>query len=62
MPSDPKQYRLNALRCAELAASAKAQELKTTLLDLSKTWQKLAEELERNHAIVDDDTDYRKPA
>jgi hypothetical protein len=53
MPGDPKQCRLNAMRCAELARDAKALELKNTLLDLPQCWLKLAEELERTHALLD---------
>ena len=41
------------MRCAELARDAKALELKRTLLDLSKTWVNLADELERTHALLE---------
>jgi hypothetical protein len=47
MPGDPKECRLHAMRCAELAATAKTQQLKATLLDLSKNWVRLAASLER---------------
>jgi hypothetical protein len=36
-----------------LAAKATSQELKGTLLDLAKTWAKLAAELETSHALHD---------
>ena len=55
MPGDAREYRRNALRCAELAQSARAPELKQTLTELSKTWLKLAVELERTHALLDTD-------
>ena len=55
MSGDPKHYRLHAMRCAELAAKAKAQELKATLLELSKNWVKLAESLETTEALLDDE-------
>jgi hypothetical protein len=46
MPGDPKECREHALRCAELAMTARTPQLKTTLLDLSKKWEKLAIQLE----------------
>jgi hypothetical protein len=63
MPANPQECRLHAMRCAELAASAKAQQLKATLLELSKNWVRLADSLERTHALMDeDDRDFKKPA
>jgi hypothetical protein len=63
MPGDPKECRLRALRCAELAKTAKTEQLKATLLDLSKNWVKLAESLERTHALLDEEkVDFKKPA
>lgn len=47
MPGDPKECRPHAMRCAELFATAKTQQLKATLLDLSKNWVRLAASLER---------------
>jgi hypothetical protein len=55
MAGDPKECRVNAWRCAELAHQAKTQELKMTLIELSKNWLKLAIELERNQALMLDD-------
>ena len=54
MAGDPKECRKNALRCAELAHSAKTIELKQTLIELSRNWIKLAMELERAHALLDE--------
>jgi hypothetical protein len=63
MPGNPKECRLHSMRCAELAATAKAPQLKSTLLDLSKSWARLADSLEKNHAEMDkDDVDFKKPA
>jgi hypothetical protein len=63
VPGDPKECRLRAMRCAELARTAKTPQLKTTLLDLSKSWVRLAESLEQNHAVMDeDDVDFKKSA
>ena len=63
MPGDPKQCRLHAMRCAELAATAKTQQLKATLLELAKNWERLAISLERTHSLMDEDSvDFKKPA
>ena len=46
MPADPREYRRNAARCAELAVSARSEQLKAALLQLSKNWEHLAIDLE----------------
>jgi hypothetical protein len=53
MPGNPKECRQNALRCAELAQTARTPELKRTLVELSKNWLKMAIELERARALLD---------
>jgi len=53
MSGDPRECRKYAWRCAELAHSARAPELKQTLIELSRTWTKLAIEIERAHGILD---------
>jgi hypothetical protein len=63
MPSDPKQCRLNAMRCAEMAANARTQQLKATLMELSQNWVKLAVSLERTQALLDEEiVDFKRPA
>jgi len=63
MPGDPKQCRLHAMRCAELAAKAKTEKLKATLLDLSQNWVKLAVSLEHTQALLDEErVDFKRPA
>jgi hypothetical protein len=52
MPGDPQECRKHALRCADFAHSARTQELKQTLIQLSKSWMKLAIELERAKEIL----------
>jgi hypothetical protein len=52
MPGDPKECRKRALRCAEMAAAAQTPQLKATLLKLSKSWEKLAIQLEHAVAIL----------
>jgi hypothetical protein len=54
MPCDPRQCRKNALRCADLAHTAKSPELSMLLVDLSKSWMKLADELEQSQRLVED--------
>jgi len=54
MPGDPRECRKNALRCADLAHDARTPELKQTLIELSRNWLKLAVELERAHAMVEE--------
>jgi len=46
MPGDPKACRAEAARCAELAVAAHTPQLRTTFLELSKNWEKLAIQLE----------------
>jgi hypothetical protein len=53
MPGDPKECRKHALRCSELAATVQNEELKKTLLNLAKTWTRLAVELESANALLD---------
>jgi hypothetical protein len=63
MPANPKECRLHAMRCAELAATAKSQQQKATLLELSKNWVRLADSLERTHALMEEDhVDFEKSA
>ena len=46
MPSNPKECRRNAARCAELAVAAHTPQLRTRFLELSNNWEKLAIQLE----------------
>jgi hypothetical protein len=52
MPGDPRECRQHAARCAELAVEAKTEPLKAHFLTLSKTWEGLANELERTQSII----------
>jgi len=54
MPGEPKECRKHASRCAELAHAASTPELKQMLIELSKNWLKLAIELERTQALLDE--------
>ena len=46
MLGDPKECRSNAARCTVLAVAARTPQLRTTLLELSKNWEKLAIQME----------------
>jgi hypothetical protein len=46
MPSDPKECRRHAARCAELAVSDRTTQLKVMFLGLSKSWEQFAIQLE----------------
>ena len=51
------------MRCAELAASARTAQLKATLLGLSKEWERLAIDLEKTRALLEEDkVEFKKPA
>ncbi len=55
MAGDPRQCRIYAVQCAELASSSITVHLKMTLLELSKNWEKLAFDLERTQALLAED-------
>jgi len=59
MTGNPKECRKRASQCADLAHDAKTPDLKNLLIDLSRNWLKLAIELERTHALLDE---YADPA
>jgi hypothetical protein len=46
MPGNSIECRRNASRCAEMAVAAHTPQLRTTFLELSKNWEKLAIQLE----------------
>jgi len=52
IPGDPKECRRRAARCAELATTARNEQLGMTLVALSKSWMKLAIELENAQELV----------
>ena len=53
--ANPKDCRQRALRFAELAHDAETTQLKAVLLDMTKSWLRLAVELDRTHIVLDDD-------
>ena len=48
MPGDPRECRLNAARCLELAETATTPELRR----LAEIWKELAAELESDQALL----------
>jgi hypothetical protein len=63
MLGDPRQCRMYAVQCAQLASSSIAVHLKMTLLELSQNWEKLAFDLERTQALLlEDEKHFKKPA
>ncbi len=53
--ADPKSCRERAIRCAELANTVGDDRLQTALFDMAANWLKVAMELERLHALLDDE-------
>jgi uncharacterized protein YbbK (DUF523 family) len=54
METDPKECRVYAARCEELAKTADKPERARVLRNLSKQWIKLADELERAQRLLND--------
>ena len=52
MPRGPREYRIYALQCAEMACRARTPQHKATLLQLSANWTKLAADLEAAQASL----------
>jgi hypothetical protein len=63
MRSNLRQFRRSALHCAEMAQRANTPELATLLVELSKNWMKLANELERVEKFLEEHrADSKEPA
>jgi len=55
---NPGEYRIHAVRCGELAATARMPELKVMFQELSEGWERLALDIEKTDALLADvDTD-----
>jgi len=54
--ADPKDCKTRAMRCAELANVTTEPRLRQLLFEMAGTWLKLAMELERTHALLDDES------
>jgi uncharacterized protein Yka (UPF0111/DUF47 family) len=60
MVGDPKECRKHAAHCAEMAVAARTPQLKAMFLELSKNWEKLANQLENAFALLDQSEQYTK--
>ena len=54
MPGDPKECRAHAARCEELAKTAEKPEHVRVLLNLARQWLRLALQLERAQAVLNE--------
>jgi hypothetical protein len=52
-PGDPKECRLRALRCLDLAHKARTTEARTIFLVLKERWEQLAQALDHAHVQLD---------
>lgn len=52
MPGDPKEARAYAANCMQLAETASSPTLQQTFADLAKQWNRLANELDDAHALL----------
>jgi hypothetical protein len=52
MPGDPKEARAHAANCMGLAEMASSPTLQKTFADLAKQWNRLANELDDAHALL----------
>ncbi len=58
---NPRDYRVHAVRCGELAATARTPQLQVMFQELSEGWERLALDIEKTDAVLaDDDVDYKK--
>ena len=55
MSGNPKEYRMYALECAEMASRERAPRVKALLLELSANWTKLAVSFETARDLMDAD-------
>jgi hypothetical protein len=59
MPGDPQECRQHALTCVRLAQTSSSPHARDHFARLARTWIRLADDLERTHAVLDtvDDDD-----
>ena len=50
----PREYRIHAVRCGELAATARMPQLKMMFHELSEGWERLALDIEKTDAMLAD--------
>jgi hypothetical protein len=54
MPGDPNECRAHAARCEELAKTAETPEQARILVNLARQWVRLALQLERAQAVLNE--------
>lgn len=59
MPGDPKECRERAKHCAELAVAASSVLARQRFDELARTWLRLAVDLERSQALLDEWGEFR---
>jgi len=52
MPGDPKECRIHAMNCMQMAETATTPELRRTYVDLAHQWNRLAVELEDAQSLL----------
>jgi hypothetical protein len=52
MSRNPREYRVYATECAELASSARTPELQVMFSELSDGWERLALDIEETDALL----------
>jgi hypothetical protein len=54
MPGNPEECRLHALTCVRLAQTSVTRQARDHFAKLARTWIRLAEDLERSRALLDE--------
>jgi hypothetical protein len=52
MPGDPAECRAQGFRCEALAAEAQSDEIKHSLMELSRIWFGLAEAIDQTQILI----------
>jgi hypothetical protein len=57
MPGNPEECRQHALHCVRLAQTSRTPQGRDHFAKLARTWIRLAEDLEKNRAFLNEDVD-----
>ena len=57
MPGNPEECRQHALHCVRLAQTSATPQARDHFAKLARSWIRLAEDLERGRAFLDDETE-----
>jgi hypothetical protein len=61
MPGNPEECRRHALACVRLAQTSATPQGRDHFAKLARTWIRLAEDLEKNHAFLNEVIDDTEP-